>query len=113
MIKNKRFWTETEILCQQLELLAEDSKEDFPETCKVSRNSTAMAKISNELFKRKCFAIVLFFHTLHDKEKVVFQEYRLALHFFQHKAGRDVRKSSFLFHLLSFVLGVAAPVSTV
>lgn len=60
MIKNKRFWTETEMLCQQLELLAEDSKEDFPETCKVSRNSTAMAKISNELFKRKCFALMFF-----------------------------------------------------
>ena len=60
MDKNKRFQTETEILRQQLKLLAEDSENDFPEAYKASRNSAAMAKISNELFKRKCFTFMLF-----------------------------------------------------
>lgn len=59
MDKNKRFQTETEILRQQLKLLAKDSENDFPEICKVSHNSAAMAKISNELFKRKCFTFML------------------------------------------------------
>ena len=49
---NKR--TEIEILRQQLELLTEDSKNTL------SKNSKAMVLISKELFKRKCFAAMLF-----------------------------------------------------
>lgn len=60
MDKNNRFQRETEILRQQMELLAEDFKKSFPEICKVSRNSASMVKISNELFKRKCFTFMLF-----------------------------------------------------
>lgn len=60
MDKNNRFQRKTEILRQQIELLAEGFKKSFPEICKVSRNSAAMAKISNELFKRKCFTFMLF-----------------------------------------------------
>ena len=45
--------TEIEILRQQLELLAEDSKDTFPASNELSQNSFAMAEISKELFKRK------------------------------------------------------------
>ena len=48
---NKR--TEIEILRQQLELLTEDSKNTYPATNALSKNSKAMVLISKELFKRK------------------------------------------------------------
>ena len=47
---------ETEFLRQQLQLLAEESKDTCPASNELSQNSLAMAKISNELFKRKWFA---------------------------------------------------------
>lgn len=67
--------TEKELLRQQLELLAEESKNTYPATNTLSENSKAMVQISKELFKRKCFAIMLFiaFHyfisgfTIHSK----------------------------------------------
>ena len=55
---NKR--TEIEILRQQLELLTEDSKNTYQATNALSKNSKAMVLISKELFKRKCFAAMLF-----------------------------------------------------
>ena len=47
--------SERELLYQQLELLAEDSKDTCPASNTLSQNSLAMAKISSELLKRKCF----------------------------------------------------------
>lgn len=52
--------SEAEILRQQLELLAEESKDTLPAINELSENSLAMAEISKELFKRKCFATVFF-----------------------------------------------------
>ncbi len=51
--------TEIEILRQQLELLAEDSKDTFPASNELSQNSFAMAEISKELFKRKWLPTIL------------------------------------------------------
>ncbi len=48
------------LLYQQLELLAEKSKDTYPASNELSHNSLAMARLSNELFKRKCFSMVLF-----------------------------------------------------
>lgn len=47
-----------EILRQQLELLAKESKHALPANCELSKNSFAMAKISNELLRRKCLALM-------------------------------------------------------
>ncbi len=48
------------LLSQQLELLAEKSKDTAPIGSELSENSFAMVQISSELFKRKCFAVMLF-----------------------------------------------------
>ena len=45
--------SESEILHQQLELLAEKSKDTYPASEELSKNSLAMASISKELLKRK------------------------------------------------------------
>ena len=50
-----------EILHQQLELLAEESKHALPANCELSKNSFAMVKISNELLKRKCLSFMFAF----------------------------------------------------
>lgn len=47
-----------EILHQQLELLAEESKDTYPASDELSQNSFAMAKISNELLKRETLTAV-------------------------------------------------------
>lgn len=47
-----------EILRQQLELLAEESKKTYPASNELSQNSLAMVAIGNALLKRKCFTIV-------------------------------------------------------
>ena len=52
--------SEKEILYQQLELLAEESKDTCPASYELSQNSLAMANISNELFKRKWLPVMLF-----------------------------------------------------
>lgn len=51
--------SEKELLCQQLELLAEKSKDTYPASDELSRNSSAMVAISAELFKRKWLPIVI------------------------------------------------------
>ncbi len=50
----------SKILRQQLELLAEDSKNVYPAMNTRSKNSKAMAQISRELFKRECSTAMLF-----------------------------------------------------
>ncbi|MCM1191984.1 MAG: hypothetical protein NC123_17040 [Butyrivibrio sp.] len=50
--------TEKELLRKQLELLAEESKDTCPASNELSQNSFAMAKISNELLKRKCLSFM-------------------------------------------------------
>ncbi len=50
--------SEKEILRQQMKLLAEESKDTYPASNELSQNSFAIAKISNELLKRKCLAVV-------------------------------------------------------
>ena len=50
--------SERELLCQQMELLAEESKDTCPASNELSQNSLAMARISNELLKRKWFSVV-------------------------------------------------------
>ena len=50
---------EKEILYQQLELLAEESKDTCPASNELSQNSLAMTRISNELLKRKWFPAML------------------------------------------------------
>lgn len=50
--------SEREFLRQQMELLAEESKDTCPASNELSQNSFAMARISNELVKRKWFPVV-------------------------------------------------------
>lgn len=49
---------ERELLRQQLELLAEESRNTCPASGELSKNSFAMVKISNELLKRKYLAFM-------------------------------------------------------
>ena len=47
------------LLRQQMELLAEKSKDTYPAGDELSQNSFAMSEISSELLKREAFSIVL------------------------------------------------------
>lgn len=65
--------SEKELLHQQLELLAEESKDTLPASNEVSENSIAMVKISSELFKRKCLAVVLFIALVYFVKRLTVQ----------------------------------------
>jgi len=57
----RRMINAIKIICNQMELLAEDSKkESLPGECELSQNSQAMAELNKELLKYGCFGLILF-----------------------------------------------------
>ncbi len=66
----KKRKSEREFLRQQLELLAKESKHALPANCELSKNSFAMAKISNELLRRKCLALMFAFVVYYFIERI-------------------------------------------
>jgi len=72
--KVRRMINAIKILCNQMELLAEDSKkESLLGAFKLSQNSQAMAELNKELLKYGCFGFILFcFGSYFIKSFVVF-----------------------------------------